>query len=117
MANLKFSNLDPWLRFSLQFAALVIISEVIYYGWLLDSAPMQDYLAWTARLSGRILGIIGQEVTIHGNTVSGSRWAVKISSEWAPIAGAVPDPENDPLARGGGIDRPTRRSHLVRRRY
>jgi len=81
MAIPKLSNLDPWVRFSVQFAVLVIISEVIYYGLLLDSAPMDVYLAWAARVSGRALQIIGQEVTIQGNIISGSKFAVKISSE------------------------------------
>lgn len=81
MANLKLSNLDPWVRFSVQFALLVIISEVIYYGLLLDSGPMEVYLAWAARVSGRILQVIGQEVSIHGNTISGTKFAVQISPE------------------------------------
>ena len=81
MANLKLSNIDPWVRFSVQFALLVIISEVIYYGLLLDSGPMEVYLAWAARVSGWLLQIIGQEVTVRGNTISCNGFAVQISSE------------------------------------
>ena len=81
MANLKLSNLDPWVRFSVQFAVLVIISEVIYYGLLLDSAPMDVYLAWAARASAGILEIVGQEITTRGNTIASEKFAVTISSE------------------------------------
>ena len=72
---------DPWVRFSVQFAVLVLLSEVVYYGVLLDSEPLGVYLAWTARVSGRILELLGSEVVVRGNTISGKGFAVQISSE------------------------------------
>jgi exosortase H (IPTLxxWG-CTERM-specific) len=69
------------VRFSAQFAALVILSEVIYYGVLLGSEPMGVYLAWTARRSGQILQFLGTEVSVRGNTIGGGGFAVQISPE------------------------------------
>lgn len=72
---------DPWVRFSAQFAVLVILSEGVYYGLLLDSEPMGAYLAWTARISGQMLEFIGVEVSVRGNNIGGGGFAVQISPE------------------------------------
>ena len=72
---------DPWVRFSVRFAVLVLLSEVIYYGVLLDSGPMNLYLEWAARVSGYLLQVLGEEVTIKGNIISGAKFVVQISSE------------------------------------
>ena len=72
---------DPWVRFSVQFAVLVLIAEVFYYGVLLDSEPLAVYLAWAARVSAHILQFIGIDVTINGNTIGGGGFAVQISPE------------------------------------
>ena len=72
---------DPWIRFSALFAVLVLLSEVIYYGVLLGSAPMVTYLGLVARVSGEILGFLGTEVSVRGTTISGGGFAVQISPE------------------------------------
>lgn len=82
LPKLKWSGFrDPWVRFSVQFAVLVILSEVIYYGVLLGSEPMSVYLAWTARVSGQILQFLGTDVSVRGNTIGGGGFAVQISPE------------------------------------
>jgi exosortase H (IPTLxxWG-CTERM-specific) len=72
---------DPWVRFSVLFAVLVLLSEVYYYGVLLDSEPMRVYLEWAARVAAWGLNLIGEEVTVKGNTITGPAFAVQISPE------------------------------------
>jgi hypothetical protein len=36
---------DPWIRFTLIFATLAVLSELVYYGVALESALFRDYLA------------------------------------------------------------------------
>ncbi|NQZ98319.1 MAG: hypothetical protein HRU01_17605, partial [Myxococcales bacterium] len=62
---------DPWIRFSALFAVLVLLSEVIYYGVLLESALMDAYLGVMARISGELLGILGTDISVRGTTLSG----------------------------------------------
>lgn len=72
---------DPWIRFSALFAVLVLLSEVTYYGVLLESALMNAYLGVMARISGELLGILGTEISVRGTTLSGGGFAVQISPE------------------------------------
>ena len=46
---------DPWLRFALGFGSLALLSELIYYGFALESEAMRVYLETLARISGWIL--------------------------------------------------------------
>ena len=48
---------DPWIRFALTFAALAVLSELIYYGVALESPLFRAYLAVLARVSGWLLSL------------------------------------------------------------
>lgn len=82
MPKLKWEGFrDPWVRFSVRFAVLVLISEVLYYGVLLESQPMDVYLEFLARVSAGILQFLGLDVEVNGNAVGGGGFAVQISAE------------------------------------
>lgn len=70
---------DPWVRFALTFGALAVVTEVVYYGLALESSLMQAYLRTLARISGWILGLLGQPVTVDEAVISGELFAVEIA--------------------------------------
>ncbi len=70
---------DPWLRFALLFAALAILSEVVYYGFALDSQLFQSYLSQLARINGLILAQLTDGITVRGTIISGEIFSVQIA--------------------------------------
>ena len=70
---------DPWRRFALTFGALAIASELVYYGVALESALFQSYLATLARISGAILGLFADDVSVRGTYISSSLFSVEIA--------------------------------------
>ncbi|HKA16650.1 MAG TPA: hypothetical protein VKH41_16635 [Myxococcota bacterium] len=70
---------DPWLRFTLIFAALAVLSELVYYGVALESALFRDYLAGVARISAWILSLFIDGVRADGTAVAGRLFSVEIS--------------------------------------
>ncbi len=70
---------DPWLRFALFFAALAILSEVVYYGFALDSQLFQSYLALLARVCGAILAQLTEGISVRGTIISGEIFSVQIA--------------------------------------
>jgi len=69
---------DPWIRFTLIFAALAVISELVYYGIALESAWFRDYLAWVARASGWLVSLVVAGVQVDGTAVTSGVFAVEI---------------------------------------
>jgi exosortase/archaeosortase family protein len=69
---------DPWIRFTLIFAALAVLSELIYYTVALESALFRDYLTGVARVSGWILSRVIDGVQVNGTAVSSSLFSVEI---------------------------------------
>lgn len=70
---------DPWLRFALTFAALAIASELVYYGFALESQIFRTYLATLAKISGWILGFLTEEVSVRGTLVTSRLFSVEIA--------------------------------------
>lgn len=70
---------DPWLRFALVFALLAVASEVVYYGFALDSELFQKYLGTLAQLSGLILAQLTEGITVRGTVISGEIFSVQIA--------------------------------------
>lgn len=70
---------DPWLRFALLFAALAILSEIVYYGFALDSKLFHSYLETVARISGFILGHLTTGVNVRGSVISGHLFSLQIA--------------------------------------
>lgn len=70
---------DPWRRFALTFAALAILSELVYYGVALESELFQSYLATLAAISGAILGLFADDVSVRGTLISSSLFSVEIA--------------------------------------
>jgi exosortase/archaeosortase family protein len=70
---------DPWLRFVLVFAALAVASELVYYGVALESDLFAAYLALLARISGFLLGLVTDDVTVRGTLISSAHFSVEIA--------------------------------------
>jgi exosortase H (IPTLxxWG-CTERM-specific) len=70
---------DPWLRFTLIFAALAVLSELVYYGVALESALFRDYLAALARISAWILALFIEGVHADGTAITGRLFSVEIA--------------------------------------
>lgn len=70
---------EPWIRFTLVFAALAVLSELIYYGVALESALFRDYLAALARVSGWILARAVDGVQVNGTAVTSALFSVEIA--------------------------------------
>jgi len=69
---------DPWIRFTLTFAALAVLSELVYYGAALESALFRDYLAAVARVSGWLLSLAVDGVRVDGTAVTSGAFSVEI---------------------------------------
>ena len=78
-------GLDPWVRFTLLFAALALGSELLYYGWILESAALETYLHWIARISGWFIAFFDTEVAVSGSQIGSAFFIVDI----APACDAV----------------------------
>lgn len=70
---------DPWLRFTLTFAALAVTSELVYYGVALESPAFHAYLAGVARISAFLLSFFTDQVSVHGTYVSSRLFSVEIA--------------------------------------
>jgi exosortase/archaeosortase family protein len=70
---------DPWRRFALVFAALAVVSELVYYGVALESELFAAYLALLARISGFLLGFLADDVSVDGTLISSSLFSVEIA--------------------------------------
>jgi exosortase/archaeosortase family protein len=70
---------DPWIRFTLTFAALAVLSELVYYGFALESALFRDYLAAVARINAWILSFFVDGVHADGTAITSSVFSVEIA--------------------------------------
>ena len=70
---------ESWLRFALIFGALAVASEMLFHGVTLDSQAFDAYLGGLARISARILDLLGQDVTVRGATIRNPRFAVQVA--------------------------------------
>ena len=70
---------DPWIRFTLIFAALAVLSELVYYGVALESPLFRDYLAGLARISAWILSFFVEEVRVDGTAITSRLFSVEIA--------------------------------------
>jgi exosortase/archaeosortase family protein len=70
---------DPWLRFAVTFAVLAVASELVYYGVALESPIFKSYLSALARANGFLLGLVVDEVSVHGTRITSSFFSVEIA--------------------------------------
>jgi exosortase/archaeosortase family protein len=70
---------DPWLRFAIGFGSLALLSELVYYGFALDSQAMRVYLEVLARISATILERLTDGIQVRGTLISGSLFSVEIA--------------------------------------
>jgi exosortase H (IPTLxxWG-CTERM-specific) len=70
---------DPWIRFTLTFAALAVVSELVYYGVALESALFRDYLAALARASAWMLSLFLPGVRADGTAITSDVFSVEIA--------------------------------------
>ena len=70
---------DPWIRFTLTFAALAVASELVYYGVALQSALFRDYLAAVARICAWLLSPFVEGVHVDGTSITSRLFTVEIA--------------------------------------
>jgi exosortase H (IPTLxxWG-CTERM-specific) len=70
---------EPWVRFALIFAALAVVSELVYYGVALESPLFRDYLAALARISAWILAWFVDGVSVNGTAITSRAFTVEIA--------------------------------------
>ena len=70
---------DPWIRFVVIFAALAVLSELVYYGVALESALFRDYLSALARVSAWILAPFVEGVRVEGTSITSRVFSVEIA--------------------------------------
>lgn len=70
---------DPWFRFALTFGALAVLSEVVYYGFALESDLFHSYLSLLARISGWILSFMTTGIQVDDAVISGDLFSVEIA--------------------------------------
>jgi exosortase H (IPTLxxWG-CTERM-specific) len=70
---------DPWIRFVVIFAALAVLSELVYYGVALESALFRDYLGALARVSAWILAPFVEGVRVDGTAITSRAFSVEIA--------------------------------------
>ena len=61
------------------FAALAVLSELVYYGVALESALFRDYLVALARVSAWILSPFVEGVRVDGTSITSSAFSVEIA--------------------------------------
>jgi exosortase/archaeosortase family protein len=74
-------RIDPWLRFSLVFGGLALLSEILYYGVVLGSRGLQLYLEALAWVSTGIARAFDPEAMTHGAQVGSGFFVVDIAPE------------------------------------
>ena len=70
---------DPWIRFAVTFAALAVLSELIYYGVALESPLFHAYLAALARASGWLISLVLDQVQVNGTLITSGLFSVEIA--------------------------------------
>ena len=70
---------DPWIRFVVIFAALAVLSELVYYGVALESALFRDYLSALARMSAWLLTPFVEGVRVDGTSITSRAFSVEIA--------------------------------------
>ena len=74
-----FSLRDPWIRFAVTFGVLAVASELVYYGFALESPIFKSYLKGVAKISGFILSFLTDDVTVRGTHISSPIFSVEIA--------------------------------------
>jgi exosortase/archaeosortase family protein len=69
----------PWIRFTLIFTALAVLSELVYYGVALESTLFRDYLGAVARISAWILSLFLEGVRVNGSSITSPIFSVEIA--------------------------------------
>ena len=62
----------PIIRFVGLFLVLLIAFQIVYYEFVVSSAPFQAYLHASARAAGSLLGLVGERVTVRGDLMMSS---------------------------------------------
>jgi exosortase/archaeosortase family protein len=70
---------DPWRHFVLVFVSLAVLAELVYYGVALESALFRLYLETLARISGAILKLFAQDVSVRGTLIYSAQFSVEIA--------------------------------------
>ncbi len=74
-------KLDPWLRFSLVFGGLALLSEILYYAVVLGSSGLELYLHALAWVSTGLVRVFDPEVVTYGSQLGSGFFVVDIAPE------------------------------------
>lgn len=83
------------LRFVVLFALLMVSFQLVYYEFVVSSAPFRTYLEASARAAAVLLGLFGENVTVSGTKLrSDFSVAVKygcdgLQAMWILVAGVA----------------------------
>lgn len=73
-----FASKVPVLRFVLIFGALMAAFNLFFYVGFAKSDGFNTYLAWNAEVSAAILGLLGDDASVSGVTLSTPRFALSL---------------------------------------
>ena len=74
-------KIDPWLRFTLVFGTLAILSEILYYAVVLGSSGLALYLEALAGVSSALVRAFDPDVMTYGSQLGSGFFVVDIAPE------------------------------------
>ncbi|MFH1418221.1 MAG: archaeosortase/exosortase family protein [Planctomycetota bacterium] len=74
-----FRGKRPIFRFVAVFAVLVIAFNIFFYAWFKESSAFQAYLHLNASVSGMILRLLGEDMSVAGASISSPRFSLVIA--------------------------------------
>ncbi len=72
------SSKRPVLRFVLVFGAVVVAFNALFWLWLSKTDVFYSYLNVNAAISGWIIGLFGDDVTVAGRAIASSRFNLNV---------------------------------------
>ena len=75
-----FADKGPVLRFVLIFGGLMAAFNLFFYTGFSKTDGFNSYLAWNAKVSAAVLGLLGDEATVSGVTLSSPRFALSLEA-------------------------------------
>ncbi len=61
----------PILRFVGSYLGLLVLFQVVYYQFIIDSAPFRSYLTASGRAAAILLSLVGEQVIVTGDSMVG----------------------------------------------
>ena len=78
--SLWFVDKRPVLRFVLILGGLMVAFNLFFYADFSQTDGFNSYLAWNAKVSAAILGLLGDDATANGLSLSSPRFALRLQA-------------------------------------